>query len=90
MLSLNDCMDFIDLDSNTVEIIASHEQVPLIIAAELGNQLIADMRGIYRLHLMHRELMRRAAERGRLEEEKRLRKIYDAFNRKYPVPRQLP
>lgn len=90
MLSLNDCLDFIDLDSNTIEVISTHENVPLIIAAELGNQLIADLRGIHRLHLMHRELIRQAAEKGRLDEEKRLRKIYVAFSRKYPMPRQLP
>ena len=89
MLSLTDCLDFIDLDGSTIEVIAIHEEVPMIVAAELGNQLIADLRGIYRLHLMHRELIRRAAERGRLDEEQQLRKVYAAFNRKYPVPRQL-
>lgn len=89
MLSLNDCLDFIDLDSNTIEVIAIHEQVPLIVAAEIGNALIADLRGIFRLHMMHRELITRAANRGNLDEERRLRTFYTAFSRKYPVPRQL-
>ena len=89
MLSLNDCLDFIDLDSATIEVIAAHQQIPMIVATELGNQLIGDLRGIYQLHVMHRELIERAAESGLLGEEQRLRKSYVAFSRKYPVPRQL-
>lgn len=89
MLSLTDCLDFIDLDSATIEVIAEHQSLPTVVAAELGNQLIADLRGIYALHLMYRDLMAAAAEAGRLEREKELRALYAAFNRKYPVPRQL-
>ncbi|MCB1900038.1 hypothetical protein [Cognatazoarcus halotolerans] len=89
MLSLIDCLDFIDLDSATIEIIAEHEKLAPIVAAELGNQLIADLRGIHALHLMHQDLMARAAERRDLAREKELRKIYDAFKRKYPMPRQF-
>ena len=44
MLSLIDCLDFIDLDSATIEIIAEHQNMATIVAAELGNQLIADLR----------------------------------------------
>ncbi len=90
MLSLTDCLDFVDLDSTTIEVISIHEDLPMIVAAELGHQLLADLRGIYRLHQMHRELMRRCAERGQLAEEKKLRQTYAAFKRKYPIPRQLP
>lgn len=89
MLSLIDCLDFIDLDSATIEIIAEHEKLTPIVAAELGNQLIADLRGIHALHLMHQDLIARAAERQNLAREKELRKIYDAFKRKYPMPRQF-
>lgn len=89
MLSLNDCLDFIDLDADTIDVIAVHEQVPTIVAAELGNQLLADLRGIFRLHQIHRELITRAAEKGALSEEQRLRAVYARFSRKYPVPRLL-
>lgn len=89
MLSLIDCIDFIDLDGDTIEVIAAHEGVPAVIAAELGSELLADARGIHRLHQMHRELIAHAAERGRLHEEKRLRRVYAAFTRKYPMPRQV-
>lgn len=89
MLSLIDCLDFIDLDSATIEVIAEHERLAPIVAAELGNQLIGDLRGIHVLHQMHLDLMARAAERQDLAREKELRKIYDAFKRKYPMPRQF-
>jgi hypothetical protein len=90
MLSLTDCLDFIDLDRDTIDVIAQHEGLPAVVAAELGNQLIADLRGIYAIHQMHRDLLSHAAERGDLEEEQRLRKAYTAFNRKYPMPTQFP
>jgi len=89
MLSLTDCLDFIDLDGDTVDVIARHEHLPAMLAAELGSQLLADTRGIWRLHLMHRELIEETARRGLLGDEKSLRRDYAAFSRKYPVPRQI-
>ena len=89
MLSLIDCIDFIDLDSATIEIIAEHEHMTPILATELGNHLIADLRGIHLLHEMHQNLIARAAERQDLAREQELRKVYDAFKRKYPMPRQF-
>jgi hypothetical protein len=90
MLSLTDCLDFIDLDRETIEVIAQHQGLPAIVATELGNQLIADLRGIHALHQMHRDLLARAAERHDLEEERRLRQAYANFSRKYPMPTQFP
>lgn len=90
MLSLTDCLDFIDLDRETIEVIAQHQRIPTIVATELGNQLVADLRGIHALHQMHRDLLGQAAQRQDLAEEKRLRKVYAAFSRKYPVPTQFP
>ncbi len=89
MLSLIDCLDFIDLDRNTIEVIAEHEHLPPVLATELGNQLLASKKGIYRLHEMHRRLIADAAERQNLIREKDLRKTYTAFSRKYPMPRHL-
>lgn len=89
MLTLTDCLDFIDLDGDTIDVIAEHEQLTAMVAAELGSQLLADKRGIHRLHLMHRELIAQAAAHRHLDHEKQLRRIYTAFNRKYPMPRQM-
>lgn len=89
MLSLTDCLDFIDLDGDTIDVIAQHERLPAMLAAQLGNQLLADMRGIWQLHLMHRALIEEAAKRNQLGHERDLRRIYAAFSRKYPVPRRM-
>ncbi len=89
MLSLTDCVDFIDLDGDTIDVIAEHEHIPAMLAAELGSELIASRRGLYRLHVMHRELIARAAATGRLAHEKVLRRVYGAFSRKYPMPKHL-
>lgn len=89
MLSLTDCLDFIDLDGDTVEVVARHERLPPILAAERGRQLLADAEGIWQLHQMHRGLIEAAAQRGLLAQEKALRRIYTAFTRKYPMPRQV-
>ena len=89
MLSLTDCIDFIDLDGDTIDVIAEHEHIPAMVAAELGNQLLADLRGIHCLHQMHRKLIEQAANTGHLAHEKALRRVYTAFSRKYPAPRQF-
>lgn len=89
MLSLIDCLDFIDLDRNTIEVIAEHEHLPLVLATELGNELLKTQKGIYRLHQMYRTLMADAAERSLLNREKTLRQAYTQFSRKYPMPRHL-
>ena len=86
MLSLNDCLDFIDLDHATVLLIAEHEHLPLVIAAQLGDKLLASAEGICRIHEMHRNLIACAAQSGTLEREKKLRALYAAFARKYPMP----
>ncbi|HRP97676.1 MAG TPA: hypothetical protein PL143_15655 [Rhodocyclaceae bacterium] len=89
MLTLADCLDFIDLDQDTIDVIAEYEKLPPIVAAELGDRLLASRRGIYRLHDMYRELIARAAATRTLEREKALRRAYAAFTRKYPMPRHL-
>jgi len=86
MLSLRDCLDFIDLDQETIEIIAEHQHLSEVVATELGNQLVANRVGLLVIHDMHRDLIAQAANRGRLAREKELRKIYERFSRKYPMP----
>lgn len=86
MLSLTDCLDFIDLDRDTIEIIAEHQHLSQVVATELGNHLVADRRGLLVIHDMHRDLIEHAARRGNLARERELRKIYARFSRKYPMP----
>ena len=87
MLSLTDCLDFIDLDRATIDIIAEHQGLSEVVATELGNHLVADRRGILVIHDMHRDLIEKAASKGRIDRERELRSIYTRFARKYPMPR---
>lgn len=89
MLSLRDCLDFIDLDQETIEIIAEHQHLSSVVATELGNHLVASRPGLLVIHDMHRELIAKAADKGRLEREKELRAVYARFCRKYPMPSGL-
>ncbi|MCB1938355.1 MAG: hypothetical protein KDF24_07845 [Rhodocyclaceae bacterium] len=86
MLSLVDCLDFIDLDRDTIDIIAEHEHLSTALATQLGNLLIADRHGLLTLHEMHRNLIAACARNGNLTREKVLRQLYTRFSRKYPMP----
>ncbi|MCB1960494.1 MAG: hypothetical protein KDE68_08225 [Rhodocyclaceae bacterium] len=86
MLSLVDCLDFIDLDRDTVDIIAEHQRLSITMATQLGNILISDRHGLLALHEMHRDLIAACAENGNLTREQELRRLYTRFSRKYPMP----
>ncbi len=86
MLSLADCLDFIDVDPETVDVIAEHQRMCASIAAGLADNLIADRKGIKTLHRMHRELIARARKRDDLARERGLMHVYGKFSRKYPMP----
>ena len=45
MLTLQECLDFSGLDNEEIAAIAEHEHIPDIVAAELGNYLLATSRG---------------------------------------------
>ena len=45
MLTLQECLDFSGLEVEEIAAIAEHEHLPDIIAAELGNYLLATSRG---------------------------------------------
>ena len=86
MLSLADCLDFIDVDPETVDVIAEHQSMSVSVATGLADNLIADRDGIKTLHRMHRELIARARENDDLVRELGLTHVYSKFSRKYPMP----
>ena len=86
MLSWIDCMDFIDIDRETIDVIASHEHLTLPVATGLADRLIADREGIKTLHRMHRELIARARSSQDSAREQGLTHVYSKFARKYPMP----
>ena len=42
MLSLADCLDFIDVDPETVDVIAEHQSMSVSVATGLADNLVAD------------------------------------------------
>lgn len=79
MLSLDECVDFCGLDNDEVEGIATHEHVPLIVAAELGYQMLQTDEGIAALQAMLRENIDIARCRGETARADSYAAIYRHF-----------
>lgn len=80
MLSLEDCLDFSDLDAHEVEAIAAHEHVPLIVAAEIGCHLLKTPDGVRCLDNLFLETAETARSRGCLDEAGRYMAVYQHFH----------
>ncbi len=89
MLSLEECIGLSGLTDDEVAIIAEHEHVPPIVAAELGSGLLISSKGLYRLHMLFRDCLDEAARKGRRDQEKRIGQVYARFRSQYPMPRML-
>ena len=79
MLSLDECMDFCGLDSDAVEGIADHEHLPLIVAAELGYQMLQTTEGVAALQAMLLDNIEIARCRGETARADEYAKIYRHF-----------
>ncbi len=86
MLSIQDVIDYCDLDKCEIEAIAEHEHIPLAIAAELSDSLLCTPEGVCQLHAMIIENMQRAIEVGDYEHVQDLYQTYQHLQRKHPVP----
>lgn len=89
MLSLDECIDFSDLDTDTVVAVVEHEGLPPVVAAQMGAELLRTPSGLQRLHGMFRANLERAVRRGRLERAGAIEQAYRRFAACHPVP-QLP
>lgn len=89
MLSMQDVIDYCDLDCGEIEAVAEHEHVPMTIAAELGEVLLCSPEGVCKLHSMIIENMEHALEAGHFQHVKDLAQTYEHLQRTHPVPREL-
>ena len=64
MLSLEECLEFCELEPEEVEAIAEHEHVPLIVAAEMGFQMLHSADGVEHIQAMIEDNEAHARERG--------------------------
>lgn len=86
MLSLKDCLDFCDLDSSEVEAVAEHEHIPVILALELGNELLQTPQGVCSLHSMVLDNLNQALEAGDVEKANHFCATYQHLNATHPLP----
>lgn len=85
MLCLDDCLDFCELESDEVDAIAEHEHVPVIVAAEIGSELLKSDVGVVKLHTMILEDIQIALAHGRTEHAQELAMTYRHFQSAHPI-----
>lgn len=85
MLSMQDVLDYCDLDRGEIEAIAEHEHVPMAIAAELSEYLLCTPDGVCRLHTMIIENMQHALDNGQLELAQKFAATYEHLQRTHPL-----
>jgi hypothetical protein len=86
MLSMEDVLDYCDLDRGEIAAVAEHERIPMTIAAELGEALLSSPEGVFHLHEMIVENMQHALEGGRFEHVTELADTYQHLQRTHPLP----
>ncbi|MBW7902646.1 MAG: hypothetical protein H3C26_14285 [Rhodocyclaceae bacterium] len=86
MLCLEDCLELCELEQDEVVAIAEHEHVPVIVAAELGCQLLKTDEGVARLHTMILDDIEDALEHGHTERAGELLCTYQHFRHAHPLP----
>lgn len=86
MLSIQDVIDYCDLDQGEIEAIAEHEHIPITVAAEMSEVLLCSPDGVCRLHSMIIENMQQALESGHYQHVKDLAKTYEHLQRTHPIP----
>ncbi len=86
MLSMQDVLDYCDLDRGEIEAIAEHEHLPLAIAAELSEVLLGTPEGVCQLHSMILENMQQALAASDNQRVVELMKTYEHLKRTHPLP----
>ncbi|MDX9943346.1 MAG: hypothetical protein RBS35_01000 [Azonexus sp.] len=86
MLSIQDVLDYCDLDRGEIEAIAEHEHVPMAIAAEMSEFLLCTPDGVCQLHSMIIENMQQALAEGHNQRVIDLMETYEHLQRTHPLP----
>lgn len=86
MLSLQDLLDYCDLDRGEIEAIAEHEHLTLPVAAEMSECLLSTPEGVCKLHIMFLENMQHAMESGDYTHMQQLADAYRHLQRTHPLP----
>lgn len=85
MLTLEDCIAFCDLTEDEILAIAEHENVPEIVAAEIGTDLLKSSQGIFQIEYFIRDNLEKAKLSGQEAKTKQLDRVYASFHATYPL-----
>lgn len=79
MVTLDDCLALCDLTEEEVLVIAQHEHIPEIAAAEMGNYLVRSAEGEMRIKAIIRDDIAEARARGERERALALKLVLRNF-----------
>ncbi|NTV11598.1 MAG: hypothetical protein HGA47_12630 [Zoogloea sp.] len=85
MLSIKDCLDYCDLTNEEVDILAEHEDMTDVAAAQLACGLVQTQEGTLVLTHYMMDLIDRAERRGDLAKAKYIRSVCAQFMADHPV-----
>ncbi len=86
MLSIRDCLDYCDLTDDEVALIAEHEGIPDVAAAQMACGLVQTPEGTLMLTRCIEDLLERAERDGQADKLKRARAVYERFVADHPAP----
>ena len=89
MLSLDDCIAMSGLTEEEVAIVAEHEHLSLIVAAQFGHSLLKTAKGVFTLRGYIVDALAQAKLTGQRDKAKRLDLVLTRFNAAHPLPRVL-
>lgn len=85
MLSIRDCLDYCDLTDDEVSLIAEHEDIPDVAAAQIACGLVQTNEGVVLLTQYMIDMIARAESRGEVDRAEHMRSICARFQHDHPV-----
>ena len=89
MLTIDECIGMSGLTEEEVAIVAEHEHLSMMVAAELGHTLLKTPKGIFTLRCYIAEVLERAKLAGNRDKAKHVDRVLTCFNEMYPPRRVL-
>lgn len=86
MLSIRDCLDYCDVTEDEVSLIAEHEDIPDVAAAQVVCGMVQTPEGVLMLTNYMQDLIERATRRGELDKAKRATDVCARFMADHPLP----
>ena len=86
MLSIRDCLDYCDLTDDEVALIAEHEGIPEVAAAQIVCGMVQTPEGVLVLTGYMQDLIERATRRGDINRAEQAKNVCARFMADHPLP----